>query len=66
MASHVSSRKEEYFEDAKKFNPSRWLNLDKDIIHPFASLPYGHGSRSCLGQQLAQTQLLLAVARVHF
>ncbi|NXG06590.1 CP27B protein, partial [Sakesphorus luctuosus] len=32
--------------------------------HPFASLPFGLGPRSCVGRRLAELQLRMALAQV--
>ncbi|XP_068085700.1 probable cytochrome P450 301a1, mitochondrial [Anabrus simplex] len=63
LASHVSSLREENFEDAYKFKPQRWLTDDQDI-HPFAAIPFGHGPRSCVGRSLAELQLWMLTAKL--
>ena len=40
---------EQLFEDAKAFKPDRWNKEAEDKIHPFSSLPFGFGPRSCYG-----------------
>ncbi|KAI1340199.1 cytochrome P450 [Xylariaceae sp. FL0016] len=52
---------EEVFPEAHEFIPSRWENptkLMKDSV-----MPFGGGSRICLGLHLARIELRLAVAR---
>ncbi|KAK7862549.1 hypothetical protein R5R35_009018 [Gryllus longicercus] len=63
MTTHVASMKEENFEDAKKYYPERWLKANEDA-HPFATLPYGHGPRSCVARYLADAQLMLIAAKI--
>ncbi|XP_069680719.1 probable cytochrome P450 49a1 [Periplaneta americana] len=63
MTSHVTSLREENFEDATKFKPERWL-LHEEDIHPFSAIPFGHGPRACVGRSLAELQLWLTVAKV--
>ncbi|KAL8882352.1 MAG: hypothetical protein Q9198_000640 [Flavoplaca austrocitrina] len=46
------------------FDPSRWLDLNPDSPENQNFVCYGRGSRMCLGMNLAQTELYLAVAAV--
>ncbi|KAL9627691.1 MAG: hypothetical protein Q9204_006397 [Flavoplaca sp. TL-2023a] len=46
------------------FDPSRWLDLSPDSPKNQNFVCYGKGSRMCLGMNLAQTELYLAVAAV--
>ncbi len=39
--------------DPENFRPERW----NEKVHPFASLPFGHGNRNCVGQRIAMTEL---------
>ncbi|CAI7594756.1 unnamed protein product [Penicillium crustosum] len=48
------------FPDPDKFNPERWENPTKEMKD--ASLPFGGGSRICLGIHLARMELRLATA----
>lgn len=47
---------EQYFPEAKSFIPERWLSRDK-TIHPFSFLPFGFGTRSCVGRRLAEFEI---------
>jgi len=55
---------EEYVTDCKKFKPERWMKQSTDSIHPFASLPYGHGPRMCLGRRFADLEMQVFLAKV--
>ncbi|KAL9013251.1 MAG: hypothetical protein Q9173_002036 [Seirophora scorigena] len=46
------------------FDPSRWLELSPNSPENQNFVCYGKGSRMCLGMNLAQTELYLAVAAV--
>ena len=49
-ANYLSGRSEEFFKLPLEFKPERWLNEDLGKIHPFASIPFGVGTRMCLGE----------------
>lgn len=34
------------------------------VVHPYGSLPFALGIRSCIGRKLAEIQILLALAEV--
>lgn len=60
---------DDYFVNAKKFIPERWLKnttgeLDYKNTHPFVYLPFGFGPRSCVGKRLANMEMEVAVAKV--
>ncbi|NXF79938.1 CP27B protein, partial [Sclerurus mexicanus] len=40
------------------------LGVSPGAGHPFASLPFGFGPRSCVGRRLAELQLHMALAQV--
>ncbi|KAJ8967411.1 hypothetical protein NQ314_002918 [Rhamnusium bicolor] len=57
----------------EKFNPERWLKSgtaqfgcpsQQKKIHPFISLPFGYGRRSCLGRRFAETELNILLAKI--
>ena len=65
---HVMGRDEKLFEDAKAFRPERWLRK-KDAIptgteEAFSSIPFGFGTRMCLGRRIAELELHLLLARI--
>lgn len=64
----TSSRNEKYFYRPNEFNPYRWNRLKSnkydEVIEPFATLPYGFGVRSCIGQKMAHTQICLTISEV--
>lgn len=59
-----AAQKESNFEDAAKFMPERWLAPEAKDYHPFASIPFGYGTRKCLGQNIAETMLSLLTVKV--
>lgn len=66
LATHLSSTKEEFFEDAEKFKPDRWLSpeMSESRLENLASIPFGYGSRACLAKDLAETQIGTVLVKV--
>jgi len=62
----VTGNMEEHVNRAAEFLPERWLKSPSDSlyrIHPFASLPYGHGARMCLGRRFADMEIQILLAK---
>lgn len=66
MANQITSQREEHFEDPEKYQPERWLNRDEYAYdcQKYSCLPFGYGVRSCLGRNMAETQMMLLTAKV--
>jgi cytochrome P450 len=62
----VTGTMEEYVSEANEFKPERWIKSeDNDTnLHKFASLPYGHGSRMCLGRRFADLEMQILLAKL--
>lgn len=60
------AKREDYFYDADKFIPERWLrseNQEKKI--PLgASLPFGLGKRMCIGRRFAEQEIYLGAVKL--
>jgi cytochrome P450 len=59
------SLRDDYFGEAKRFRPERWL--DADLAHGAASanriaMPFGAGPRVCPGRHLAMLEIKMALA----
>ncbi|KAK9299031.1 hypothetical protein QLX08_007860 [Tetragonisca angustula] len=64
MANQITSQREENFEDPLKFRPERWLSSSVKGDTDFSYLPFGHGVRSCLGKNMAETEMMLVTAKL--
>jgi len=62
----VLGRMSKYISDPETFSPERWLKQcdTSNVIHPFASLPYGHGPRMCLGRRFADLEMQILLSKV--
>lgn len=65
-----------HYPRAREFLPERWLRASKEneksaecphalkASSPFVYLPFGFGSRSCIGRRIAEMELELGIARL--
>ena len=62
----VTSNCSDNFRDAEEFRPERWLrsNPESKTAHPFSSIPFGHGPRSCIGRRFALVQIYCLVIKL--
>lgn len=63
---YTTSRMNIYFKESLEIKPERWVRSVADTLstdrHPYASLPFGVGARSCIGKRLAELQIHLLIA----
>ena len=65
---YVMGRDPKLFDDPLEYRPERWLRDDthKSPYHAFASLPFGFGTRMCLGKWMdGQVYTLIAAVIYH-
>uniref|UniRef100_A0A8C0GW79 Cytochrome P450 family 27 subfamily B member 1 n=1 Tax=Chelonoidis abingdonii TaxID=106734 RepID=A0A8C0GW79_CHEAB len=63
LCHYATSRDARFFPEPDSFKPERWLQKDASH-HPYASIPFGVGKRSCIGRRIAELEVHLALARV--
>ncbi|NXR54689.1 CP27B protein, partial [Hippolais icterina] len=61
LCHYAMSRDSRFFPAPDAFRPE---HTPGHLRHPFASLPFGLGPRSCVGRRLAELQLHMALAQV--
>nr|XP_022342408.1 1,25-dihydroxyvitamin D(3) 24-hydroxylase, mitochondrial-like [Crassostrea virginica] len=61
---YTMAHDEEYFPNPEEFKPERWLRDSGIESHPFAMLPFGFGSRMCIGRRLAEQELFLTLTKM--
>ena len=64
-ATMMSSMDERFFHDPDMFLPERWDRSNRDDnFNAFASTPFGHGPRSCIGKRIAQAELYVLAVKI--
>ncbi|KAM6149567.1 cholesterol side-chain cleavage enzyme, mitochondrial [Erethizon dorsatum] len=58
VANYAMGREPRYFSNPINFNPTRWLDKDKNTTH-FRYLSFGWGVRQCLGRRIAELEMTI-------
>ncbi|XP_026746058.1 cytochrome P450 CYP12A2-like [Trichoplusia ni] len=69
FANQDMSSMEQHFPRAKEYIPERWVTDKSDPMyygntHPFVYMPFGFGTRSCIGRRIAELEVDTFVARL--
>ena len=62
IASKETEKKK--YGDPENFAPERWLRSAKSKVHPFSSLPFGFGKRSCIAKRLVNMEISVLLLRL--
>nr|QLI62179.1 cytochrome P450 30 [Streltzoviella insularis] len=62
----VACRLPQYVREPLRFKPERWLRNTEEYenLHPFLSLPFGFGPRSCIARRLAEQNICITLIRL--
>ncbi len=65
-SAHLSGRDKRAWNDPLRFDPDRFKDLDPDqkALADIAWVPFGRGTRNCIGFALAQMELTLVISRL--
>eukprot|EP01102_Stenamoeba_stenopodia_P002098 TRINITY_DN11859_c0_g1_i1.p1 TRINITY_DN11859_c0_g1~~TRINITY_DN11859_c0_g1_i1.p1 ORF type:complete len:546 (+),score=131.40 TRINITY_DN11859_c0_g1_i1:241-1638(+) len=55
-------RSQQYWEDPERYNPTRFTAGGKQLHHPLAWMPFGAGSRQCIGTNFAMLEMKIVLA----
>jgi cytochrome P450 len=71
LTNSLLSQDESQFKQSDKFIPERWLKNNNDPqcpkakdAHPFSYLPFGFGSRMCIGRRFAELEIEVLISRL--
>ena len=60
----VQLRSERWFPEPDVFRPERWLRQSQPQADPYLHMPFGHGTRMCVGRRFAEQDFCLALVRI--
>ncbi|KPJ11353.1 Cytochrome P450 302a1, mitochondrial [Papilio machaon] len=62
----VASRLPQYVKEPLVYKPERWIrgSSQYENIHPFLSLPFGFGPRSCIARRIAEQNIYIILIRL--
>ena len=60
----ITHRDPRWWREADVFRPERWSNGESEAAPKFAYFPFGAGTRVCIGEAFAWTELILVLATI--
>jgi cytochrome P450 len=60
----ITHRDPRFWREPDAFRPERWTNGETDALPKFAYFPFGGGTRVCIGEAFAWTELVLVLAAI--
>jgi len=56
----------EFINNPEVFLPERWMKSEKEYqaVHPFVSLPFGQGTRMCVGKRFAELEVFILLSKI--
>jgi len=56
----------EFINNPDVFLPERWMKSEKEYqaVHPFVSLPFGQGTRMCVGKRFAELEVFILLSKI--
>jgi cytochrome P450 len=64
MSQWITHRDSRFWREPDAFRPERWTNGETDVLPKFAYFPFGGGTRVCIGEAFAWTELVLVLATI--
>lgn len=64
LNTYTMCRDPNHFSNPDQFIPERWLRNEVREFSPFTSLPFGFGTRSCVGRRIAESMIYLTIANI--
>jgi cytochrome P450 len=64
VSPYLIHRDSRWYPEPARFNPDRWTPEFKAALPQFAYLPFGGGSRRCIGDSFAWTELILVTSAI--
>ena len=61
---YIMHRDERYWPEPERFDPGRWTPEEEEKRPKFTYFPFGGGPRTCIGEQFAWMEGVLALARL--
>jgi len=64
LSPYVLHRDARFFAEPDRFMPARWTPEFRQALAPFAYVPFGGGTRRCIGESFAWMELVLVTAAI--